>query len=542
MDGDSEIGRSRAIQARLVGGFGLFAPDGSDIAPRGSKARALLAMLLTTPDMCRSRQWLKSGLWSRSGGEQANSSLRQALSEIRRSFRDYPDLMKTDRSSISLTPDCFHVDLHQSRETRFSGREILEGLSVNDPCFDVWLELLRSRHSTDFTRPNPVQVTSPIVLPQIVLDVDGTGSRLETLLSETMSLQVGRNLTDVGDLAIVSGGNNAKPSNLEATRFELSTSAVTYERAGYFTLRLADSGGGEVYWTRQLRVPLGDVDLTKNDKILHLAYEAAEQAADALMTSRARSQNMANTDTLVRRALTELFSFDAERLRIADGLFEAAHNIRPSAVIYAWRCFVRLSMVVERTERNVEALRDEADQYAAKAIELDPKNSLVLAIVSQFYILMHNDVVGATQLAKDAEALNAGNPMAHVSLALVALRLQNPEKARALADRALFIAAQSPHRHWWHMFCCLAEISCGDMEAAISSAKAALVYAPKFRPPMRHLYALYLKQGNVRDAIDIAARLRKVEPDFSLRMIREDGDYPAGTLRKSGLIEMRDVT
>lgn len=525
----------------MVGGFWLITPDGFDIAPRGNKARALLAMLLTTPDMSRSRQWLKSGLWSRSGGDQANSSLRQALSEIRRAFRDYPDLMITDRSSIRLTPERFCVDLHHNDESNLLGRDILEGLSVNDPGFTVWLELLRSRHSTDFTRPNPVNIESPPVLPQIILDVDGSGSRLETLLSETMSLQVGRNLTDVGDLAIVSGKNNTKLHCAEAAQFQLSTSAVTHERAGYFTLRLADSGDGEVFWTRQIRVPLDDVDLTKNDNILHLAYEAAEQAGDALMTLRVRSQNTGNTDMLVRRALKELFSFDAERLRIADGLLEAAHNIRPQAVLYAWRCFVRLSMVVERTERNVEALRDEADHYAAKAIELDPKNSLVLSIISQFYILMHNDVEGAAQLAKDAEALNAGNPMAHVSLALVALRLQNPEKARALADRALFIAAQSPHRHWWHMFCCLAEITCGDLDAAISSAKAALVYAPKFRPPMRHLYALYLKQGNVRAAIDIAAQLRKVEPDFSLRMIREDGSYPAGTLRKSGLIQLQDV-
>ena len=71
------------MKLRLVGQFRLVDRLGVDRAPRGAKARAVLAMLVQVPEHRRSRRWLEARLWSDRGAEQASGSLRQVLVELR---------------------------------------------------------------------------------------------------------------------------------------------------------------------------------------------------------------------------------------------------------------------------------------------------------------------------------------------------------------------------------------------------------------------------------------------------------------------------
>jgi len=52
---------------------------------------------------------------------------------------------------------------------------------------------------------------------------------------------------------------------------------------------------------------------------------------------------------------------------------------------------------------------------------------------------------------------------------------------------------------------------------------------------------VYLKQGQLAKASAILLRLRQIEPDFSLQLIRGNSSYPAGTMRQSDLIEQTDI-
>jgi hypothetical protein len=91
------------------------------------------------------------------------------------------------------------------------------------------------------------------------------------------------------------------------------------------------------------------------------------------------------------------------------------------------------------------------------------------------------------------------------------------------------------------MFCCLAEIANGEYEQAILSAEAAHARAPSFRPPLRHLYPLYLYRADRDRARQAAEKLWRLEPDFTLARVREDPDYPAGTLRRTALLKLGDL-
>jgi hypothetical protein len=136
---------------RLVGLFQVLDASGHDYTPRGSKARALLAMLGRTPDHCRPRRWLESRLWSDRGQEQASGSLRQALSELRKALGPLADHLQSDRDCVRLVR--FEADLDRDPEAArlalAGGREFLEGIDILDPAFGEWLIEERQRVSAE---------------------------------------------------------------------------------------------------------------------------------------------------------------------------------------------------------------------------------------------------------------------------------------------------------------------------------------------------------------------------------------------------------
>ena len=528
------------VLATCEGAFRLSDGEGTDLTPRGTKSRALLAILLLTPEMARPRRWIEATLWSTRDPEQANASLRQALTEIRRSFGDLRDLIDADRRDIWLRAEAFRTDVLAPGAGPQPGRYLLEGLDPRDPAFDRWLAETAAALGWPVTGgAQTVRLGPPA--PVLAIANDASGSRIESLLSGIVSDQVVRNLADSADFVFHTGDPAAGDVTPGVPVFGLTTSVVAHGGTGYFTLRLNDTLRRRLIWTRHVAVPMTEADLLNSPELYKLAHEAAEHAVAALAQDPAGVAATRLADVVLSRALTEMFSFDAARLQAADRLIEQADSIRPRAVHWAWRCFLRMIMAVERTGQDWQVLAAEAEAFAARAVEMDPRNSLVLALVSQMRLLMQGDVEGGARLASDALAINRGSAMAHIGLATVALRRSDLVEARAAANRALGIAAHSAHRHWWHMFVCLAEIASGDYDAAIRSAEAALSYAPKFRPPLRHLYALYLHRQDYPRAIQIARRLRELEPDFSLQLIRDDASYPAGTLRRSPLIQLQDV-
>src|SRR5436190_23807600 len=99
----SDGGGQPELRISVIGAFRVLARDGEDLTPRGRKARALLAMLALTPTRRRSRPALQDKLWSDRGAEQGAASLRQTLTEIRRTFGDgHRDCLVSDMRGVEL--------------------------------------------------------------------------------------------------------------------------------------------------------------------------------------------------------------------------------------------------------------------------------------------------------------------------------------------------------------------------------------------------------------------------------------------------------
>lgn len=143
----------KTINIQLLGGFTIKTHDQIDIDLRGKKHQGLIAYLCLSENFSASRQKLISMFWSTRSEEQAKASLRQVLSELRKTFREHRlDIIESDRSTVSLDPNCFEVDTSRLKEIArinvlrvklevldlYTG-ELLEGLEINDRSFKDWI-------------------------------------------------------------------------------------------------------------------------------------------------------------------------------------------------------------------------------------------------------------------------------------------------------------------------------------------------------------------------------------------------------------------
>ena len=147
------------LELSLLGGFDVRTARGGPIALPTRKARALLAYLALHPDQAVSRQSLTALLWSDRAEPQANNSLSQAVSALRKALAGVdPAPLVVEPDSLKLIGQAVEVDALafaelapsadpaclDRAESLYQG-EFLEGIGVRDAVFEEWLEAERRR-------------------------------------------------------------------------------------------------------------------------------------------------------------------------------------------------------------------------------------------------------------------------------------------------------------------------------------------------------------------------------------------------------------
>lgn len=147
------------LQLRLLGGFEARLATGEGIELRSQRAQAILAYLAVQPGRVQSRDALADLLWSDRDETHARSSLRQALTALRKALdAAEPQPLATDRTSVTIDPAAVDVDVlafedlvaggspaDLERALEFSNGEFLAGLGVRAPVFEEWLLRERDR-------------------------------------------------------------------------------------------------------------------------------------------------------------------------------------------------------------------------------------------------------------------------------------------------------------------------------------------------------------------------------------------------------------
>lgn len=146
------------LRLRLLGGFELHAGSGTPVTLPPKKARALLAYLALAAGRPQSRDRLAALLWEDADESQARTSLRQALTSIRRCLADAAEALDAGTETVRLDPAAIEVDaiefLQRVQAADPGEREacaelyrghLLDGFDVRAPAFEDWLRAERER-------------------------------------------------------------------------------------------------------------------------------------------------------------------------------------------------------------------------------------------------------------------------------------------------------------------------------------------------------------------------------------------------------------
>jgi tetratricopeptide (TPR) repeat protein len=526
---------------RLVGVFEVRDDHGRDCTPRGAKARAILAMLCQTPDRRRARRWLEARLWSDRGAEQASGSLRQALMEIRKALGDMADRLEADRDSVRLRDAGTDLEREPALAAQAlqSGREFLEGIDIIDPAFEEWLRDERARVEARMGTTRPALAHLPMAhsarLP-LVIRIGGLPPGPGSFAGLALADAIGRLVAEFAHVDVYGAGGTTIPADLPAEGMALHVEGAQILDRVHVLVSLSSVASGQMIWNQRAAIPLAEADFFGAGDLPPLVFQAADAALAHFPRLAECTEGPRQANALIARALTEMFSYDADRLRSADRMLVEAADLAPSGRIHAWRCLVRQIMFVERTEADHARLVAEADEFSRKALELSKANPLVLALVSQARVMVDENPEAGTVLARDSVALSPFNAFGRWAQAAALIRLGDNTAALDAARKGAEIAARTAHVHWWESIAGLAALRGEHYAAAIAHYEAAYYRAPSFRAAMRHLLFLYLWAGKREKAAAVLKGLLRVEPDFTLDRILHEPDYPAVTLRRSGLL------
>jgi tetratricopeptide (TPR) repeat protein len=523
---------------RLCGPFGFFLHDGSEISIRATKNRGLVALLALAPEGRRSRNWLQDKLWSDRGREQAAASLRQALAQLRDDLGTHDYLLSTTREMVKL--DLSLIDVKKTAEPG-SRAQFLEGIDVRDPEFEAWLRAERLARALPTAEAGGAQqsLAAPELRiggarPLVYLVPEGAPRSTERFFEEVFIDCLERSIAETLPVDLHRRAATQGTST-EAVQVVVQSIQTTPTRCS-LRVRVEEARTGRVFWTGMRIMSSNGAPPVEHHDVLSLTFEATEALADMLLLDRIRRKVPLDAALMGRIAIRKIFTMAEDSIRDADALLAEAFEIDPHPNFLAWQIQLR---VIQRMERHSKGWADgpaDLGDLMARAMALDPSNSMVLAACANARLLVQDDVNGGTELARASLRMNSANPFAWDCLSIGLLLNGALEEAHRHQLRANEIASRFPIRHFWEMGACLTSVVTGRNEQAVALASAASALAPAFRPPLRYLAALEAVRGNRSAAIRHAQRLRELEPDFSFARMVEDGDYPVAALRRSGIL------
>lgn len=520
------------ITVRLHGPMALHAADGRCITPQGAKVQALVALLLATPTMTRTRPWLQDKLWSDRGPEQAAASLRQAIYQLRGALGDAAGALHSDRRAVSLDPAQVRVLPPEP------GQEYLEGIDVRDPEFEDWLTLQRMAEGAPPTTPSGMR---PAAVPQarsfrVLLTLTGDAPEHGMLLGWMVADMFTRALEDRA-LAEV----QTEPDDTTApVDLRLCLTAHGGARP-MLRARMVAGPGARHVWAEMIPLDAIDAEPFEQARLARFVNSGIEAVISAA-AQRARAQEATAGVDATHRAARRIFGFSVADLQAAETLLMREDAQTPSGL--AWRIFLRMVQRVECAAPDDRALRDEVEELVQRALRLDQGNTLVLCAAANAYLKVLDRPEEALALSHRALEGGWSNPFAH-DVAANALLLQGEaEAAYRAASRARFIGQTTPMSHFFDMGLCLAAVATGRYDEALSLARQAAALAPNFRPPLRYLAILNAAADRPEAAAAALGRLRAIEPGFDPRRFTQDPAYPVAAFRHSPIADrpvLRDL-
>ncbi len=504
----------------------MCGPNGEDLTPRSAKAQALLALLATSPDFLRQRTWLQDKLWSDRGRVQGAASLRQALSEIRRSLGGHSDVVIATRKTVQIDPE--RVTVHRDPETETS--EFLEGLDVRDQEFEHWLTTMRQAP----VKPAGPNARLPILLQTsapILICVAPTSSEIDQISAEVMAADIGRSLYEfLGQQSC----RSAPDVPLDEGQLSVRVKCLTYDGQTIVHFLCERGPDRTQFWSAARKINCKGAPPMGHDLVLKLVGEVTQAVGLEMAQSPGAAPSLASQ---MRRIKELVFSMDARKHDLADAMLRDQTLSQSEVLAQCWLTILGVIRLMERTSPDPDALRGELTEISADLLRKAPLNSLALAASAYVRLMALDQVAEAAMLAQRSTEINPANSYGWLARGFCALQNDEPKLAHGYMMRGWHLETLSPHRFFWDSVAGVSAVATGQLGLATQLFETSQSLSPGFRPPARYLLALKAGAGELEGAARQRQKLIALEPDFEVRRLIEDPSYPAAMIRKTGILK-----
>lgn len=573
----------------LLGPFTLIDGRGQSLTPRSQKAQAILAMLALSARGTRSRVWLRDKLWSDRSEDQAAASLRQALLDIHRSLGPARSLLVADKNTVWLDMDRIWLDTEALLAAEHPAERItdqlLEGIDIRDPEFENWLTLERQNwyrridegRIQDVLEPRP-QPSRDISKQSLLLPVTGGPSKpwpkagatgdnsgrgppsddlqwmvalqppivvgagdrgrigaqqFQNLLIKAISDGLGIGVTDLSFAS-------SEPQDRQISLPLCLQLRLTFEGdMALIELSIKHLIDNRMLWLSSLTLGRAPLERAEFGMAVALIAQAVDQLSNFQEAS-AKDERLVR-DGLLMDGVHAIFRLSRDDLDRAEKRLQAQVEYQPRSSAFAWLSFIRTFQVGQRFSALDAHVIDEAQAYARKALEVDPHNSVSLALVGHVHSFLFREYDYAANLFEKSIKLNPAQPLGWDLYAMLHCYAGQPDKAAAMARWVQELGVYSPHRYYFDTTKCISAGLAGDHRAAISAGEDALRARPNFNSLLRYLVSSHAHAGNLEAARRYLERLDTVEGGFSIHTLRTSGypllDTGGGQLLIDGLIK-----
>ena len=500
------------MRVRLNGPFRVCDDQGRDITPKGLKERGLLALLLLSPGQRRTRAWIQDKLWSDRDTAQASGSLRQALTNVRKALGPCRDGLHSDRSAIWINPP---IPLAQMLDPAFG--ELLEDIDITDPEFVDWLRLLRMQE--DDRPAAPLAFAAPPALPPdrptaLICSADLSETSRGRFILRALSQQIASGLAQRLRVEVIETGyrDAAVPGGDPAIRIELE--CLDEAEMLFVLLRVLGQPNRRVVWSGRLCVPDRLSVIWESPEVVRAVNRTIQAVSDSLVNAAALTPAAA-----IQKAIRRQQELTRTSLDKADALLRQAMDSELRGLALAMRGLLRVDEVIEFKQHDPDRLAEALD-FVEQAAQLAPDDSVVLAKVSEVTSFLGDDADKAAFLARRAVALDDREPDALAALGRTLSQQGRYVEAHTTALAARHHAQGAHNSHDWDLMAGVAKIGIGDLAGAAEMMLACHRKMPFGRHALRYLTVLAVLADRHEDATRYAERLRRLEPDFSIGLLR----------------------
>lgn len=326
--------------------------------------------------------------------------------------------------------------------------------------------------------------------------------------------------------------------------FVLSGVLMSDDTSGVVSLEFADTGSNYILWSDRLRIPISPL-MTDNEWVGPVIAKI-RNAITINEVARLKSGNLADLQlfSVLHGAIGLMHRLSPADFNEARALLvQLAETVPKSPVPWAWLARWHVLRSAQGWTENPQKEAEDALGHTARALDLDPTNTLALVCEGQVLTHMARRLDEAAERYEIALAHNPNDAHGLAQRGVLEGFRDNGEEGKRGTERALHLSPLDPHRFLYLVFASGANVAAGDYQRAEALAKESLRLNRTHVSTLRILTVAQAAQDRIDLARKTAKDLMALQPGLRVsQWLRnapsadfEIGRRFAGYLRKAGV-------